>query len=235
MNQLKLIAMLFMLVDHFAYVMIERGIGLSGSWYLIDRVMRGMGRVAFPIFCFSIVEGFQKTHDAKAYFKRLVLFALISEIPFDLAFRGTWFDLGYQNVFWTLAFGLALLILYEDHEIAVWKRGIGMFLCAFLPGILHTDYSYYGILVIFFMYLLREKPLLMCLAGYAVLMIQTTLEVWAAFGFLLILFYNGQRGKGKKFFFYSFYPLHLLIMVLLKPYVVQYFSGLLFSVIFFKP
>lgn len=232
MNQLKLVAMLFMLVDHFAYVMIERGIGLSGSWYRIDRIMRGMGRIAFPIFCFSIVEGFQKTHDAKAYLKRLVLFALVSEIPFDLAFRGTWFDPGYQNVFWTLAFGLALLIFYEDREIAVWKRSLGIFLCVFLPEIFHTDYSCYGVLVIFFMYLLREKPLLMCFAGYAVLLMQTTLEVWAVFGFLLILIYNGQRGKGNKFFFYSFYPVHLLILALLQPYIVKYFSGF-FSIMIF--
>lgn len=232
MNQLKLIAMFFMLVDHFAYIMIERGVGLAGNWYLIDRVMRGMGRIAFPIFCFSIVEGFQKTHDAKAYLKRLVIFALISEIPFDLAFRGTVFQPNYQNVFWTLAFGLALLILYEDHEIAGWKRSLGIFLCIFLPGIFHTDYSYYGVMVIFLMYLLREKPLLMCLAGYAVLLIQTTLEVWAVFGFLLILIYNGQRGKGNKFFFYAFYPAHLLILVALQPYFVQYFSGL-FSIMVF--
>lgn len=232
MNQLKLIAILFMLVDHFAYIMIERGVGLAGNWYMIDRVMRGMGRIAFPIFCFSIVEGFQKTHDAKAYLKRLVIFALISEIPFDLAFRGTVFQPNYQNVFWTLAFGLALLIFYEDHEIAGWKRTLGIFLCVFLPGIFHTDYSCYGVMVIFLMYLLGEKPLLMCLAGYAVLLVQTTLEVWAIFGFLLILLYNGQRGKGNKFFFYAFYPAHLLILVALQPYFVQYFSGLLSIMVF---
>ena len=88
MNQLKIIAMIFMFIDHFAYVMIERGTGLAGDFYMIDRVMRGMGRLAFPIFCFTIVEGFQKTSNLRAYMRRLILFAFISEIPFDLAFRG---------------------------------------------------------------------------------------------------------------------------------------------------
>ena len=64
MNQLKAVAMVFMLIDHIAYVMIERGFGLGGNLYMIDRVMRGMGRLAFPIFCFTIVEGFQRIFKA---------------------------------------------------------------------------------------------------------------------------------------------------------------------------
>lgn len=231
MNQLKMIAMFFMLIDHFAYVMIERGIGVYGQWYTIDRIMRGMGRIAFPIFCFTIVEGFQKTKNAYAYLKRLFLFALISEIPFDLAFRGTVIALDFQNVFWTLAFGLALLILYEDRMMEDWKRAVGMAACFIIPQMLHTDYSVYGVLAIFLMYRLRKEPLLMCLAGYTVLLLQSTAESWAVFGFLLILLYNGQRGNGKKLFYYAFYPVHLLILALLKPYLVSWLSGMLISVV----
>ena len=227
MSQLKNIAMFFMLIDHLAYVMIERGIGLSGNWYLIDRIMRGMGRLAFPIFCFTIVEGFQRTHDVRAYRNRLLKFALISEIPFDLAFRGTPVSLNYQNVFWTLAFGMELLILYEDRWMPAWKRGMGIVLCVFLPTILHTDYSCYGVMAIFFMYLLRSQPVFMCLAGYTVLLLQSTQEVWAVVGFLLILMYNGQRGYGNKKFYYWFYPVHLLLLVWAKPYILSLFSSFL--------
>ena len=230
MNQLKTIAMVFMLIDHLAYVMIERGVGLVGDWYLIDRVMRGMGRVAFPIFCFTIVEGFQKTKDQKEYLKRLLLFALISEIPFDMAFRGRLFDMGYQNVFWTLAFGLGTMMLYEDRWMSPWKRVIGLLACFYIPNIAHTDYSMYGVLTIFAMYYFRKEPILSCLAGYIVLLLQTTAEKWAIFGFLLILLYNGERGKGNKFLYYIFYPAHLLLLVFLKDYIVSWLSGLMFGV-----
>lgn len=225
MNQLKAFAMIIMLIDHFAYVMIERGVGLSGNWYLIDRVMRGIGRMAFPIFCFTIVEGFQKTRDAKAYLKRLVIFALISEIPFDLAFRGVLFSISYQNVFWTLAFGLAALIIYENRLMPSWQRILGLLVCFLLPAMLHTDYSVYGVLTIFLMYLFRKNPIYACMAGYLILLLQSRTEVWAVFGFVLVLFYNGQRGRGNKFLYYAFYPAHLILLVLLKPCIVSLLSG----------
>ena len=165
MNQLKTIAMVFMLIDHFAYVMIERGLGLGGNLYMIDRVLRGMGRIAFPIFCFTIVEGFQKTSDVRAYLKRLVMFALISEIPFDLAFRGSIFNMTFQNVFWTLAFGLAAMMIYSDPFIESWQRMLGLLACFFIPKVFHTDYSIYGVLTIFLMYIFRKEPIKMCMAG----------------------------------------------------------------------
>ena len=225
MNQLKTIAMVFMLIDHFAYVMIERGLGLGGNLYMIDRILRGMGRIAFPIFCFTIVEGFQKTSDVRAYLKRLVMFALISEIPFDLAFRGSIFNMTFQNVFWTLAFGLAALMIYSDPFIASWQRVLGLFTCFFVPRIFHTDYSIYGVLTIFLMYIFRKEPIKMCMAGYIVLLLQSTTEVWAIFGFLLILLYNGQRGSGNKKYYYWFYPVHLLLLVLAKPYILSILSS----------
>lgn len=226
MNQLKLIAMVLMFIDHFAYMMIELGVGVAGNWYVIDRIMRGMGRVAFPIFCFTIVEGFQRTSDARAYLKRLLLFAMISEIPFDLAFGGTLVYMGFQNVFWTLAFGLFALMLYENREISPWKRFFGLLVCFWLPQMIHTDYSVYGVLTIFVMYLLRKEPMKAGLAGYLILLLQSTAEKWAIFGFLLILLYNGKRGNGNKYVYYLFYPGHLLLLILLKPYIVSIFSGL---------
>ena len=231
MNQLKTIAVVFMLIDHLAYVMIERGIGFGGNWYQIDRVMRSMGRIAFPIFCFTIVEGFRRTSDAGAYLKRLIIFALISEIPFDLAFRGSIFDMSFQNVFWTLAFGLAAMMIYDDSFMAGWKKTLGLLACFFVPHLFHTDYSIYGVLTIFVMYLFRKEPVLSCLAGYIVLLLQTTAEKWAIFGFLLILLYNGKRGKGNKFIYYIFYPAHLLLLVILKPFIVGFLSSLMFGIV----
>ena len=231
MNQLKIIAMVIMFIDHFAYIMIERGVGFSGNWYMIDSVLRGIGRIAFPIFCFTIVEGFQKTKDLSAYLKRLLLFALVSEIPFDLAFRGRIFDLGYQNVFWTLAFGLMAISFFESRFVPLLQRILGMMACFYIPYLIHTDYSIYGVLTIFLMYLFRKEPIKSCMAGYIILLLQSTTEVWSVFGFLLILLYNGERGKGNKFLYYIFYPAHLLVLLLLKPYITSFLAGLLFSVI----
>lgn len=226
MNQLKTIAMVFMLVDHIAYVMIERGLGYGGDLYMINRTMRSMGRLAFPIFCFTIVEGFQRTSNSREYLKRLIIFALISEIPFDLAFRGRMFSMDLQNVFWTLAFGLAAMIIYNDVFMAGWKKAIGLLVCFYLPYRFHTDYSVYGVLAIFLMYLFRKEPIKMCMAGYILLLLQNPIEVWAIFGFVLILLYNGQRGRGNKKIYYWFYPAHLMVLVLLKPYVISIFSSL---------
>lgn len=225
MNQLKAIAMVFMLIDHIAYVMIERGLGLGGNLYMIDRVMRGMGRLAFPIFCFTIVEGFQRTSNSREYLKRLIIFALISEIPFDLAFRGRMVAMDFQNVFWTLAFGLAALMIYSDVFMAGWKKALGLIVCFYVPYLFHTDYSIYGVLTIFLMYIFRKEPIKMCMAGYIILLLQSPTEVWAVFGFVLILLYNGQRGRGNKQFYYWFYPAHLMLLVLAKPYVLSIFSS----------
>ena len=231
MQQLKTIAMISMLIDHIAYIMLERGIGLRGDFYMIDRVMRSIGRPAFPIFCFTIVEGFQKTSDIKAYLKRLIMFAVISEIPFDMAFRGRLIGTDYQNVFWTLAFGLGALMLYENFWMAKWKRMLGIFACFILPQMYNTDYGAYGVATIFAMYYFRKEPIKACMAGYIILLLQSPIEVWAVFGFLLILLYNGQRGRGGKWFTYWYYPGHLLLLVLVKPYIVEYLSQFIIKTI----
>lgn len=232
MNQLKLIAMFFMLIDHFACVMLERGMGLYGGWYEVDRILRGAGRIAFPIFCFSVAEGFEKTSNVKKYMQRLILFALMSEIPFDLAFRGRLFAPDFQNVFWTLSFGLGAIIFYEQRMMQPWKRMLGLSACLFLPYAFHTDYSFYGVLEILFLHLFRNDLPLAVLSGFTVLMLQSTKEIWAIFGFLLLFLYNGKRGRANKYLFYGFYPLHLLVLVLLKPFVCRFLTEVAGMVLF---
>ena len=136
---LKTIACITMLVDHIGASCIEAGIltpGLdSGTLsrdtlsayplYRLDMVLRFTGRLAFPIFCFLLVEGFVHTHDVKKYVRRLFLFALISEVPFDLAFFRTPFDFSAQNVYWTLALGVLAMAGLKHYEkpdgSASWK------------------------------------------------------------------------------------------------------------------
>lgn len=128
-STLKLIAIITMLIDHIGAAVIARlliaGQG-SEMLYKIYYAMRAVGRVAFPIFCFLLVEGFFYTGSRKKYALRLFGFALLSEIPFDLAFSGKILEFGYQNVFFTLLIGLLTIMLFD----AVVKSRSGIRFCA---------------------------------------------------------------------------------------------------------
>lgn len=237
-DTLKIIAIATMLIDHIGAALIETmlyqgGAGISSSWYEIDTVLRAMGRTAFPIFVFLLVEGFFHTRSRGRYFGRLALFALLSEIPFDLAFHGRLFYNGGQNVFWTLSIGFLVIwgMSAIDGRIGNGEglrtlRGImacilqiPLVLSGYLAaGALRTDYKMYGVLLIVLFYLGRYagiSRLLICVAGYLLFL----WEPYCIGGFLLILFYNGarkKRGRGFQYFFYLFYPLHLLILGLLR-------------------
>lgn len=133
----KIIAVIAMLIDHFAAVVLARQLMASGymdaynsgsyeqmmTWlndnlvlYYSYDFMRMFGRLGFPIFAFLLVEGFQRTKNVKTYLARMGIFALVSEIPFDLAISGKAFEWGYQNVFFTLLLGLFTLCVFEYFE-----------------------------------------------------------------------------------------------------------------------
>ena len=99
---LHIIAMTFMLMDHLWATLLP-----AQDW------LTCIGRIAFPVFAFMTVEGYFHTHNLKKYMLRLLLFALISEIPFDLMYGGTWFYPIHQNVIWTLLMGLLGIHLME--------------------------------------------------------------------------------------------------------------------------
>lgn len=96
--QLKCIAVITMIIDH------------TGAVLFPDNMtLRYIGRIAFPIFCFLLVEGFFHTRDVRKYMLRLGMFAVISEIPYDLAFRDTVIEFEHQNVFFTLFIGVVMM------------------------------------------------------------------------------------------------------------------------------
>lgn len=134
---LKIIAMTAMFIDHFSAILITDYLvnvlpyGYTREWlnehpdiqllYRIMRIMRLIGRFGFPLFAFLIVEGFQHTSSVKKYAIRLGLFALISEIPFNLGFASKLFNPRYQNVFFTLVLGL--LCITCMHYLSEKKMG----------------------------------------------------------------------------------------------------------------
>lgn len=220
---LKNIALITMLIDHvgafFLYTYTSLGDGTevfagADNMYVC---MRAVGRCAFPLFCFLLTEGFCHTHNLCRYMGRMALFALLSEIPFDLARTGKIYDPGGQNVFFTLTLGLAVMAVLRRMETEPRRgRQIAWFalggLIAFGGELIQADYGCIGILLIAVLYLLRNYRLTACLAGYGCML----WEGWSFPAFILAYFYNGQKGKGSKYFFYFFYPLHLLLLYLFR-------------------
>ena len=226
---LKTIACITMLVDHVGASCIEAGIltpGLDAGTlsqdtlsayplYRLDLVLRLIGRLAFPIFCFLLVEGFVHTHDVKKYIGRLLLFGLVSEVPFDLAFFRTPFAPGYQNVYWTLALGVLAMAGLNHFEKPDGSTGWQGLLCAggcvLLGFLANTDYNGIGVLIICALYLTRADRKRQCIVG-AVLF---AFEYTAPLAFVLLWLYNGQRGncsRAMQKVFYWFYPVHIALL-----------------------
>lgn len=189
-----------------------------GGWYYAEEILRMLGRIAFPIFCFLLVQGLLHTHNLKKYLGRLFLFALISELPYNLALSGTLFLGGYQNVYFTLFFGVLALVgirLAEEKKSwhMVWRVLFALLavgLCAGTAVLLKADYHMFGVFITAILYLLRRKKMLAMGVSCAVLM-----EIPAFLSLLPVRFYNGQRGSNIKWLFYLFYPAHILMLYLL--------------------
>ena len=218
-NALKMIAIVAMAIDHIAAVLIETGSGqvLTHGWELYF-TMRTIGRVAFPIFCYLLVEGFIHTKNRKKYGLRLLLFALISEIPFDLAFYNTWFYPEYQNVFFTLLIGLIVLCWYEKAAGDPLKQSLSIVIGCGASVFLQCDYNIIGIVMILIFYVFKEKKVIMFLFGGILSAIESiSCFGAAALAMIPIYYYNGEKGKRNiKYFFYWFYPTHLTLLFLLK-------------------
>lgn len=228
---LHILAMALMLCDHLWATVVP-----GNEW------LTCIGRIAFPIFAFLIVEGYFHTKDRKAYVKRLVIFALISELPFNLMMGGI-FNPVHQNVLWTFLIGIGLIRLIEQ---ARQKKTVRMWILAALGVLLGcavglfgmVDYMHFGVLTVLVFYLFRGRRW-WCFLGQVVCLAVINLELMGGFvypfelfgrewllhrqGFALlalipIWLYRGKQGpynKTLKYIYYAFYPVHILILVLL--------------------
>ena len=220
-STLKLFACITMLIDHTGASVVlqllnQPAIRANAARYnqilSVYTVMRQIGRLAFPIFCFLIVEGYYHTHDVRKYMGRLFVFALISEIPFDLALKPGWFYPLKQNVYFTLLIGLWTIWTMDQFRFRRMLRLV-IALCGmtFARGLM-TDYSFRGVFLIVVLYLFHEERLVQCFAGAAAI----AWETYAPPSFILCYLYNGKRGLRLKYFFYLFYPVHLMILGLIR-------------------
>lgn len=248
-DALKLIAMVTMLIDHIGAGILEylMRYSLAGSseiyrqLYYVDRILRGIGRLSFPLFCFLLVQGFLYTRSRLKYGIRLAVFALLSEAPFDYAFfRG--FTMEYQNVFWTLLLGLITLSAIAAVEETCLPRTIRGMAAAgavaagmLAAGLIHTDYSWKGIVMIAALYLLRRDRVLQCVCTPVLFLTAQFISLAASgldpgqaleqavgqctvfLSFFFIYRCNGKRYMRKgKYFFYAFYPVHLLLLLVIR-------------------
>ena len=222
---LKYIAIIAMLIDRIGVVLVAPMLyeqGGSSNVYAVYEILRNIGRLAFPIFCFFLLEGFYYTRDVKKYALRLFLFALISEIPFDLAFWGGSFKLEGQNVYFTLLIGLGVMAGFKYIDVKGFQNE-GVIVAAkialtaigcLLAVVLKTDYNMYGVLsrVVLHMYRLEDNRLKQLIMGA----ITFHWEPWALMAFPLLYLYNGERGRQPKYLFYGFYPVHILVLYLIS-------------------
>lgn len=222
--QLKYIAFLSMLIDHVNKALMYPLVTENGFLRYVSDVFDILGRVAFPLFMFFLVEGFFKTGNRFKYLLNLIVFGIISEIPFDLFQSAVLFQPNSNNVMFTLA--LALVMIWVIDELKVPKSYIIppvlwfpvsiiiVITVCLLSMIWGLDYEYHGILIAYFFYIFRNNPILSIIGGY----LSIFKTPWALLGFGLTLTYNGKRGKQNKILNYLFYPVHLLILGLLRLY-----------------
>ncbi len=182
------------------------------------RWMRYVGRLAFPIYAFLIVEGYIHTKNVKKYLLRLGIFAFISEVPFDLAANSKWFDPSYQNVFFTLFLGLLALVIIDRFVFHTALQVVLVAVLAVSAQLMHTDYRYIGVCLIVVLYIYRDRiPLKFTGCFNAIIPFSSNIEFMACASLLPISLYNGRQGRFKwKYFFYIFYPAHLLILAVIR-------------------
>ena len=221
---LKLIACLAMLIDHMAAFLPGDFMDMKETLFTIgDKaitlrlIMHYIGRMAFPLFAFLITEGFTHTHDRKKYGINLFIFALISEIPWNLAHTGELFY-GRQNVFFTLLLGYIGLCALDHYKNDYKKMTIALASLLGVSLLLRADYTCFGFGFIILLHLLKDRRM-MAIIGCCMLPSR-----WiGGLAFIPILMYNGERGFAKakwtKYAFYIFYPLHLLILYLVRTYI----------------
>lgn len=219
---LKLIAIITMTIDHI-------GVVFGTPFY---NLLRAVGRLSFPIFAFLLTEGYVHTKSFSKYFLRLLVLALISEVIYDYVFFDSFIYRGENNIFFTLALGLLTLFLldkskglikryFKDKVDLVIILPITYLLIIVIMGLmgefLNFSYGMLGILVISFFYLFKDNfALIVISVSLSTLILGEGMQYFSLFSLILIYFYNKKLGKKSKLFFYLYYPLHILVLGVIK-------------------
>ncbi len=264
-NFLKIFAALTMLIDHIAVTLVYANLAKEpGYWNILTSedsnewmislvpdnyknlcsiyfILRRVGRIAFPLFAFLLVEGFIHTSNYKRYLTRVGICALAAEIPFNLVVTtasGLYTNLDgvktsifcwqYQNTVFTFFIGLLMLLGMRYFEAkdatpkAAFRQMLGQIACVVVAGLvsvlLRTDYNFFGILAIAVFYIFRHSKKMMILLGCLVFL---QYDIACLMAFIPIYMYNGIEVPARKlkYFFYIFYPAHLLVLFLASLFI----------------
>lgn len=231
-NMLRAIAVVLMLSDHIWATVMS-----FGNW------MTYIDRMAFPIFAFQIAEGFVHTSNFKKYVLRLLGFAVITEIPFNLFYSSRWFNPYHQNVLFTLLLGLLAISVIDKVKKKFTVKTVALSLLWLLliciASVLgFVDYGFTGMITVVMFYLLRDFPFAWLAQLVAMVLINIVFfegqvvpveifgkmfeiptQGYAVFALIPIWLYGGRKGRSSKIMqygFYAFYPVHMLILYLIK-------------------
>lgn len=208
---LKILAIIFMTVDHVGLLLFPS-----------VRILRAIGRLAFPIFAFQIGVGFKHTHSKEKYILRMILFTLISQYPFALFLKAV-------NIAPILNIGatftLALLALYSiDKFKKSWIKYPILIIIACIANYVPMDYGLFGVLTVISLYFLDYNKVIGMSSFFSIVLIHCAISksifsLPALLALFPILLYNGKKGPNIKYLFYVFYPLHMLILLVIKDFM----------------
>lgn len=222
---LKLIACVTMLIDHFGYgIVFHLPVPNVVDLYYICRII---GRLAFPIYCFLLVEGMRHTHQPGKYIVRLVIGILLSELPFDALVKGS-IDWSYQSVMVTLALGAVMLLCMQKTE-EKWLKVLLVLPFAILAELARSDYGGWGIVMIAVFALFEQIPMQMVAvllvnaavesATISVFGVNVSVQLFATLAMIPIALYSGRKlthSKAIQWGFYLFYPVHFLFLWIIR-------------------
>ncbi len=233
---IKIIACVMMVVDHIKYAIPSLGelkivIPDIGDFYYFTY----LGRIAFPLFAFCLVEGYVHTSDVKNYAKRLLIFGLISQ-PFFMLFRST--HNGGKildpmlNIMFTLLLGLVAITSYDKVKNK-WLGFLGTVIAIAVGELINVDYGWYGVATCFVIYLFRKKNVRLVISFSALVIVYYSIRLMQSmhenniYGFSNFIYnyykvvlwstvfsilpitvtflYNGEKGKSSKFIKYFYY------------------------------
>ncbi len=218
---LKLIACITMLIDHFGHAIVPYlPVPYMAELYYTCRII---GRIAFPIYCFLLVEGMYYTHNPQKYILRLAVGILLAELPFDILFEGG-VSLEAQSVMVTLTLGAVMLWCIQKID-QKWLKLLIAVPFAVLAELVKSNYGGWGIAMIA-VFALCDRFSLQCLgmllvnammesAVLPVFGIPVSAQLFAVFAMVPISFYGGEKhthSKVVQWGFYLFYPVHLLVL-----------------------